>query len=712
VRRWLVSNSYYPRWFPQRLRHPSAGYLVAAALQMLALLADSWLVHVLPYFEFAAVLNVLAIVLVALTWGAGPSLLATIVAMPILNVALFPPQSLLALPSGHHAAELSLFAFVGGVVTLAAAASERARSAAERSALIADTARRMAEDLAMSLAAERARLDAVIQAVPDVVSIHDAAGTLVKLNSAGQRLAALGEVLPPTGHGTETAGLRTLDDEPLADDQTPLARALRGEIVTGAEVHFTAPAGETRSLSVSAAPLRDAQGRVAGAVTAARDISERVRFERRARASLRALLDVAEALVSIPGSDLSDEQDERSESLVTSRRLAEIICHLLNCRSVLLISIDPATQMQHIVASAGRDGAGQLGWHAFVDGNRTGRVLTAAELRQMRDGEVIAPSAAPSDLPTLLAPMRVGDDLVGMMALAVDDGLARLTVADRELIAAAGSVAALVIERVRLLRERASAQARAMALQQAGERMDEFLAIASHEIKTPLTTVKASAQLIKRRLPRGDEAVDAEELADLLATVRRELPRIDRQSQRLTRLVQDLLDASRARARSLALRPVACDLVALVDECVRDQRGMEVEQRIVWTPPAVQPLTVDADPDRVAQVVTNYLSNALKYSPPEQPVTIAVQRDDHSVIVRVSDRGPGLPAAERERVWDRFYQVQGISVLAGSGVGLGLGLFICRSIVEGHGGSVGVESEPGQGSTFWFSLPLAHSTQD
>jgi signal transduction histidine kinase len=306
--------------------------------------------------------------------------------------------------------------------------------------------------------------------------------------------------------------------------------------------------------------------------------------------------------------------------------------------------------------------------------------------------------------------MRVSDDLVGMMALTLDEGVARLTAEDRELVAAAGNVAGLVIERVRLLRERASAQARAMALQQAGERMDEFLAIASHEIKTPLTAIKASAQLIERKVPAGNARPDNVP-ADLLGTLRKELMRIDRQSLRLTRLVQDLLDASRARAGSLALRPLPCDLVALVDECVRDQREVTTEGRIQWTAPELPILTVMADQDRIAQVVINYLSNALKYSPAEQPVTVALGLCDGAVEVRVTDHGPGIPVDERDHVWDRFYRVQGISVMAGSGVGLGLGLFICRSIIEGHGGSVGVESEPGEGSTFWFSLPLLTAEQ-
>ncbi len=121
-------------------------------------------------------------------------------------------------------------------------------------------------------------------------------------------------------------------------------------------------------------------------------------------------------------------------------------------------------------------------------------------------------------------------------------------------------------------------------------------------------------------------------------------------------------------------------------------------------------MPVFADADRLAQVVTNYVSNALRYSSPDQPVTVGLEVDrlaEPAARVWVQDGGPGVPPEEQERIWERFYRVSGTPHRDGSSVGLGLGLSISRNIIERHGGQVGVDSVPGRGATFWFRLPLA-----
>jgi len=116
---------------------------------------------------------------------------------------------------------------------------------------------------------------------------------------------------------------------------------------------------------------------------------------------------------------------------------------------------------------------------------------------------------------------------------------------------------------------------------------------------------------------------------------------------------------------------------------------------------------VVADALRLGQVVTNYLTNALKYSSADRPVEVGLQVNDQQAWVEVRDEGPGIPAKEQEHIWERYHRVKGIEVQSGTGVGLGLGLPISRAIIEQQQGQVGVQSAPGQGSTFWFSLPLA-----
>ncbi len=122
-----------------------------------------------------------------------------------------------------------------------------------------------------------------------------------------------------------------------------------------------------------------------------------------------------------------------------------------------------------------------------------------------------------------------------------------------------------------------------------------------------------------------------------------------------------------------------------------------------------KPLLVFADSSRLAQVITNYLINALKYSDESHPVQLQIQSTYLDTTVTVVDQDPGLSPEEQKHIWERFYRAKDVIVLSGHGIGLGIGLYISRHIIEQHQGSVGVRSQTGVGSAFWFSLPLPQS---
>jgi signal transduction histidine kinase len=257
---------------------------------------------------------------------------------------------------------------------------------------------------------------------------------------------------------------------------------------------------------------------------------------------------------------------------------------------------------------------------------------------------------------------------------------------------------------------RASEQAQAQLvrqLQEINHRFNEFLSIASHELKEPLTSLKGNIQLAQRIL-RGlwSHCTQTQnEWSVALEKLQRFLERAEHQISVQNRLASDLIDVSRIRAGKLDLQAQPCDLGQIVREVVENQRQV-AEDRVIHLELPSEQVIICGDADRLGQVVNNYLTNALKYSPSDKPVEVAVTTESDEVRIAVSDQGAGLALDEQERVWERFYRAKGVCVLSGNGIGLGLGLHICKSIVEQHGGCVGLHSLPGKGSRFWFTLPL------
>ncbi len=518
VQRWLRERSFAPDWLPGMWRSPIIGYLLAILLQGIFVLVSLLLFHMFPTFAFAGVLEVVVVALIALQWGAGPSLAATLTGVLLLEFVTLPPAFAWNLTHPQRVVELLLFLLAGVLISVVASQHQRAR--------------RTAEDLTLSLAVEQAHLNAIIEAIPDVVALYDAQGNLVRLNHAGQQVLARNGAPPPLPGRPGEVISPTLGASCLPATFS-LQRVLEGETLEAVEGQIAHSPGQERFVSVSAAPLRDQHGQVGGAVCILRDITRLHQSEQ--------------------------------------------------------------------------------------------------------------------------------------------------------------------------------------ALREANQQMSDFLSLASHELRTPLTSILGHFHLATRRLERlaaraePPTAFDAEATTNRFVWLREALQRGEKQAKLMNRLVGDLLDVSRIQADRLALQPGTCDLAAIVREAVEAQQHTWPHRVIALCLPGEAPVTLLADGDRIGQVITNYLTNALKYSPEDQPVEVCLREESPQVRVLVRDHGPGVPTAEQERIWERFHRAPGIEVQDGSGVGLGLGLHISRTIIEQHHGQVGVESQPGQGSLFWFTLPLTGS---
>lgn len=219
----------------------------------------------------------------------------------------------------------------------------------------------------------------------------------------------------------------------------------------------------------------------------------------------------------------------------------------------------------------------------------------------------------------------------------------------------------------------------------------EYLALISHDLRNPLTAIKGHADLLCRLLTRqglNREVASAEAIV--------------KSAGRMNSMIQDLVESARLESGRLEMREEPVDLCHLVRQIVGRVGSIEDQQRLrVETPDWVPPALVDAD--RIERAIVNLASNGLKYSPPDSPVVLRVEKRDGEILIAVVDQGVGIPGAELPYLFQRFYRAK----TNRQSEGLGLGLYITRLIVEAHGGRIWVESTPGKGSSFFCTLPLS-----
>jgi signal transduction histidine kinase len=297
----------------------------------------------------------------------------------------------------------------------------------------------------------------------------------------------------------------------------------------------------------------------------------------------------------------------------------------------------------------------------------------------------------------------VTDDGYAIGTVCVMDAAPRpdLTSDDAEALRAVARQAMALIE---LRRDRATIRSANLRLEEANARLEdvsrrktEIISDVSHEFRTPLTTILGYAELIR------DENLEPDATREFADDIVRDV-------QRLTRMMENVLDLERLEARAAAFRPVAVDLPSLLeDEVARWEVDEAATTHAVSLSVKVGLPRVLADADRLAQVVRNLLANAVKYSPDGGAVDVRAEptTDGRFVRVSVADHGIGISTDGQARIFERFARTQ---EAIGRGIrGTGLGLAICRQIIELHGGTIGVESIVGEGSTFWFTVPVVES---
>jgi signal transduction histidine kinase len=285
----------------------------------------------------------------------------------------------------------------------------------------------------------------------------------------------------------------------------------------------------------------------------------------------------------------------------------------------------------------------------------------------------------------LVAPITAGDNRLG--ALVVYSPRAPIFAEDDlALVQLLADQAAVVLESRALIDEAARMRAR----EEVTRLKEDFLSAAAHDLKTPLTTLVAQAQLLERRAVRAPSApADVEGIRRLV-----------REAQRLKTLVLELLDAARAEQGRLVGQREQVDLVALAQEICARHTGPRHPCRV----DAAGPVPGVYDPVRIMQLIENLVENAVKYSPEGGPVRVQVWQEAGANHLSVTDSGIGIPTEDLPHVFERFHR--GTNVDDRRFAGMGLGLFICRGIAEQHGGRIWVTRAPGRGSTFHVALPI------
>jgi len=424
--------------------------------------------------------------------------------------------------------------------------------------------------------------------------------------------------------------------------------------------------------------------------------------ERRALNELSALAGITEAGLSVLR--LDDMLQELIRRMVISTEAAAGMILLVDGRRLVAraaIGLDPAA----------------VGRVEKVGQGFSGRVVAAAQSLIITDAQsdplTENPFIRQAGIKTMLGvPLKAGGRVVGVAHIdfKTERAIEATEIARFEVMA---DRAARAIENAQLV-ERISAHAdeleqrvaertldleRALAkVKEADQLKSQLLSTVSHELRTPLASIKGYVTTLIDYRDRLQTATQDEFLQI-----------IDSEADRLRELVENLLDMTRIEAGVLRIHPEPTRLTPAFERALAALQP-KLADREVRVDSLDDLPDVMIDPARIQQVLSNLIDNAAKYSSPGSPIHIRVRSDDTHVITSVQDHGPGIPPEHAEKIFDRFYRIENAGIRSTGGIGLGLA--ICRGLIEAHGGQMWVESAPGRGSTFSFSVPIAVERAD
>jgi signal transduction histidine kinase/PAS domain-containing protein len=551
---------------------------------------------------------------------------------------------------------------------------------------------RIEQKLSDSIVRQVRRSEAMVAGMAEGVLLVDGEGRTVFINPAGQTLLGKRDVgVPITRHAT-VYRLRDGNGRMLDPEELPAAQALStGRDVRDITVIIAREGTDRVAVSMSATPLKE-DGHTSGVVVTFRDVTERRRLDEQMQVQAESAQILADA-----GAFFSSNIDPTWVNQAIAERVAEV----LGDWSAVILR-DGESKELSVASIYHRDMASLgLAWSyvyrqpLIVGEGIIGQVVATGypslttnvhpAIDTTNPGTYHQSSVKLASL--LILPLRTRREMIGALIIAANEPERAMTDDKLPLAEILAERAALAIENARFYTEQVEARQKVEDLSRL---KDEFLSIASHELRTPVTSIKGYTQLAKM-LIRDGELGTSEEYLDIA------LDQIDRMS----RLILELLDVSRIETGKLEIRREPIEWPQFVREVVQRHHTAVSDRRFHVSVPE-DGKVVSGDRDRLEQVLGNLLENAVKYSPDGSDVTVAVEDRGDSYVTAVCDRGIGIPADELAQVFERFHR--GKQVSSTNYGGLGLGLYITKQIVERHGGTIWVESRPGQGTTFQFTL--------
>ena len=325
----------------------------------------------------------------------------------------------------------------------------------------------------------------------------------------------------------------------------------------------------------------------------------------------------------------------------------------------------------------------------------TGRALALWLAGERTDLSAVIPSPT-GNVSVRVVAMPIGHDGAHGVVVAGCQQSDFPTDIDRLLLNVAANQAAIALQEAQLLADLRQANQRA---QEAVRVRDQFLSIASHELKTPLAALVGNAQLLQRRAKRDGTLTERDQRAVGVIT---------EQAFRLNSMIDALLDVSYLQSGQLTFTVSPLDICALSRQLLEEVEP-SLTQHTMQLDCSHEPLIIVGDELRLGQVLRNLIHNAVKYSPAGGPVTIQVEQRENCVCVAVTDQGLGIPQEAQAQLFERFYRADDIRSRGISG--MGLGLYVVKEIVALHGGSLDVKSAVAKGSTFTFCLPMPEVEQ-